>query len=314
MHRLSVLFSVFFSVLSLKVFAAVDCKKIRFSNVGWTDVTASTAIASEILNSLGYETKSTELSVPMTFASLKNKDIDVFLGNWMPTMTADIRPYQLQGSIETVGTILRGAKYTLAVPSYVYDAGVKTFSDLNKFKDKFQGKIYGIESGNDGNRHILDIIKENAFNLNDWKLIESSEQAMLMEVIQATKRNKWIVFLGWEPHPMNKLIKMQYLDGGDKYFGPHDGESTVYINTRKGYSTECPNVIHFFKNFNLTVEDENQMMDMILARKMEPTKAAQKWLKENVPKVEKWLIDVKLSNGTPVKIDELKNKFASLSP
>ena len=42
------------------------------------------------------------LSVPVTYASLKNKDIDVFLGNWMPTMEADIKPYTDDESVETL--------------------------------------------------------------------------------------------------------------------------------------------------------------------------------------------------------------------
>ena len=314
MQRLLIIATFIFGIVSFQSFATTECSRIRFSDVGWTDVAASTAIATEVLRSLGYETKSTELSVPMTFASLKNKDIDIFLGNWMPTMTADIRPYQIQGTIETIGTVLKGAKYTLAVPSYVYNSGVKTFSDLAKFKDKFQGKIYGIESGNDGNRHIQDIIKENAFNLKDWKLIESSEQAMLMEVIQSTKRNKWIVFLGWEPHPMNKVIKMNYLEGGDKYFGPQGGESTVYINSRKNYSKECPNISKFFNNFSLSIEDENHLMSMILDNKMEPNIAAKKWLQANSQKVEKWIVDVKQSNGKSADIKELEKKFATLNP
>lgn len=314
MQRLFFFTYLIFVMFTYHSLANAECSRIRFSNVGWTDITASTAIASEVLKTLGYEINATELSVPMTYVSLKNKDIDIFLGNWMPTMTADIRPYQIQGTVETIGAVLKGAKYTLAVPSYVYNSGVKNFSDIAKFKDKFQGKIYGIESGNDGNRHIQDMINENAFELKGWKLIESSEQAMLMEVIQATKRNKWIVFLGWEPHPMNKIIKMNYLDGGDKYFGPHEGESTVYINSRKNYSKECPNVSKFFNKFNLTIEDENQLMDMILDKKMEPKSAARKWIKANIQKVEKWLINIKQSNGKPIKIEEFEKKLLSLNP
>src|SRR5689334_18587813 len=85
------------------VWAAKGCKVIRFSDVGWTDISATTALASVLLETLGYETKTSPLSVPVTFASLKNQDLDVFLGNWMPTMAADIRPYQLDKSVETVG-------------------------------------------------------------------------------------------------------------------------------------------------------------------------------------------------------------------
>ena len=42
--------------------------------------------------------------------------------------------------------------------------------------------IYGIEPGNDGNRHVIDMIKKNEFGLGGFKLVESSEQGMLAEV------------------------------------------------------------------------------------------------------------------------------------
>ena len=59
-----------------------------------------------------------------------------------------------------VGANLEGAKYTLAVPTYTVDQGLKDFADINKFRDQLGGKIYGIEPGNDGNRLILDMIKD----------------------------------------------------------------------------------------------------------------------------------------------------------
>ncbi|MFH3844485.1 extracellular solute-binding protein, partial [Acinetobacter baumannii] len=38
----------------------------------------------------------------------------------------------------------KGAKYTLAVPQYVYDGGLRSFADIAKFSDKLGNKIYGI--------------------------------------------------------------------------------------------------------------------------------------------------------------------------
>lgn len=131
-----------------------SCGKVRFSDVGWTDITATTALASTVLKALGYEPKAEVLSVPVTYTSLKNKDIDVFLGNWMPTMKADIEPYLADKSVESLGVNLEGAKYTLAVPKYLQEKGLKTFADIAKFKDDLKGEIYGIEPGNDGNRLI----------------------------------------------------------------------------------------------------------------------------------------------------------------
>ena len=107
------------------------------------------------------------------------------------------------------------------MPTYTFDAGLKSFADIAKFKDQLDGKIYGIEPGNDGNRLILDMIKNNTFGLGSFELVESSEQGMLAQVERAVKRKQPIVFLGWEPHPMNSKYDMKYLSGGDDVFGPN---------------------------------------------------------------------------------------------
>lgn len=117
---------------------ANQCETVRFADVGWTDITATTAVTTELLKGLGYKTKTDLLSVPVTYSSMANGDIDIFLGNWMPTMEGDIAKYRDAGTVETVKANLVGAKYTLAVPKYVYDAGVKSFADLEKHADKFK--------------------------------------------------------------------------------------------------------------------------------------------------------------------------------
>ena len=45
---------------------AEGCDTVRFSDVGWTDITATTAATSLVLEGLGYETDVKVLSVPIT--------------------------------------------------------------------------------------------------------------------------------------------------------------------------------------------------------------------------------------------------------
>lgn len=274
-----------------------SCKTVRFSDVGWTDITATTATASVILEALGYEPEVQVLSVPVTYASLKNKDIDVFLGNWMPTMEADIKPYIEDKSVETVVTNLEGAKYTLAVPSYTFEKGLKSFQDIAKFKDDLDGKIYGIEPGNDGNRLILDMIEKDQFGLKDFELVESSEAGMLSAVMRATRSKEDVVFLGWAPHPMNTNIDMEYLSGGDEVFGPNYGGATVHTNVRAGYTTECPNIGKFLQNLVFSLDMENEIMGAILDEGKEPNDAAAEWLKANPQALEPWLAGVTTFDG-----------------
>jgi len=274
-----------------------SCKPVRFSDVGWTDITATTAATSVVLEGLGYDPSATVLSVPVTYASLKNKDMDVFLGNWMPTMEADIKPYRDDGSVESVTRNLVGAKYTLAVNKMAADMGVADFADINKIRDKIDSKIYGIEPGNDGNRLIQDMIAKNAFDLKGFEVVESSEQGMLAQVSRADRKKEPVVFLGWEPHPMNANFELVYLSGGDDYFGPNFGGAEVFTNTRSGYVKECPNVGKLLQNLEFTLAMENEIMGAILDDGQDPNKAAAAWLKKHPNTYKKWLDGVTTFDG-----------------
>jgi glycine betaine/proline transport system substrate-binding protein len=215
----------------------------------------------------------------------------------MPTMEADIKPYQEKGTVETVVTNLEGAKYTLAVPSYTYDAGLKSFQDIARFKDKLGNKIYGIEAGNDGNRVVLDMISENKFDTAGFELVESSEAGMLAAVQKAVGSRQDVVFLGWEPHPMNANIDMKYLEGGDDVFGPNYGGATVLTNVRAGYTAECPNMGAFLKNLVFSLQMENEIMGAILNDGADPKAAATAWLKANPDAITPWLEGVTTFDG-----------------
>jgi len=277
----------------------VTCQTVRFSDVGWTDVTATTALVTQLLRSIGYSPTVTVLSVPVTFASVQNNDIDVFLGNWMPAQEADRARYVEDGSVVVIGPNLTGAKYTLAVPAYTYAAGLRDFKDIQRFAPALNESIYGIEPGNDGNRHVLEMLKQSQFGLGGFKLIESSEQGMLAQVERAYRDKKPIVFLAWEPHPMNMRFDLKYLAGGDEVFGPNFGGATIYTVTRKGYSAECPNMGRLLANLKFTLRGESEMMAAILDRHEAPEIAATEWLKANPTATKAWLEGVLTFEGRP---------------
>jgi glycine betaine/proline transport system substrate-binding protein len=294
-------FSAAISGLTVNAMAAepAACGTVRFADVGWTDITATTATASVLLKALGYQTDIKVLSVPVTYQSLKNKDIDVFLGNWMPTQEADVRPYLTEKTVESYGPNLVGAKYTLATNAKGAELGIKDFKDIAAHADALGGKIYGIEPGNDGNRLILGMIEKDTFGLKKLEVVESSEQGMLAQVARADKASEPVVFLGWEPHPMNANFKLTYLTGGDDVFGPNFGGAEVYTNIRAGYTQECTNVGAFIKNLKFSLPMENQIMGGILNDSEEPEVAATTWLKANGAAIEPWLAGVTTKDGKP---------------
>jgi glycine betaine/proline transport system substrate-binding protein len=271
-----------------------SCKTVRFADVGWTDIQVTTGAATIVLEALGYTTDVKTVSVPVALATMKNKDIDVFLGNWMPSMSVELAPYSAEKSVDTVGLNLEGAGYGLVVPQYVADAGVKSLADIGAHKDQFKGKIFGIEPGDDGNRIVGELIADPKNNLAGFELVESSEVGMLTEAEKAMAKNEWIIFLGWTPHPVMANMKIAYLDGmGDSGFG----SANVYTLSRAGYASECANVGKFVGNLKFDLAMESAMMKPVLDDSVDPKVSALAWLKANPEAVKPWLAGVTTIDG-----------------
>lgn len=275
-----------------------SCKAVRMSDPGWTEIGVINGIAGIMFDALGYQTESKTLALPVTFASMKSKDIDVFVGNWMPSQGADIQPYLDDKSVENLSVNLEGAGYGIVVPQYVADAGVKSITDIQAHKDKFGGKFFGIEPGNDGNRSILKIISEPQNNLAGFELVESSEAGMLTEAEKAMKNNEWILFLAWTPHPVFGEMKIHYVDGVNSYgFGP----ATVYTNARAGWAAECPNAAKMMSNFKFDLKMVGGMMAPVLKDGKDQKVVAAEWVRANPDLVNKWLEGVTTIDGGDAK-------------
>jgi glycine betaine/proline transport system substrate-binding protein len=274
-----------------------SCKMVRFAEIGWADIAATTGVAMTLSEGLGYQTRKIMASVPIAFTGVQKGQIDVFLGYWAPSMDAVIEPFTKDDGVKVLPTAnLEGAKYTLAVPTYLAEAGLKSFQDIAKFKKELDGKIYGIEPGNDGNLLIEKMIKEDQFGMGDFRMVESSEAGMLVQVQRAVRKNKPVVFLGWAPHPMNTQFDITYLSGGDDVFGPDYGAAKVYTVVPPDYEARCPNMGKLLNNLQFSVEIESQLMEKVL-EKEDPAEVAKNWIKANPEALDKWLAGVTTYDG-----------------
>ena len=294
MQKLSTVVSAALLLSATHVYADARCETVKMADPGWSDIAATNAIAGFLLSGMGYKAKVDTLAVPITYGGLKDGQVDVFLGNWMPAHQGFYDKFVANGDVVQLAKNLEGTEFTLAVPDYVWEAGVHDFADLNKFADKFDKKIYGIGSGAPANLSLKEIIQKNDFDLGQWKLIESSEQAMLAEVSRAVKRERFVTFLGWTPHPMNVQLKMRYLKGGEKYFGD---TGSVYTLTRKGYAQACPNVAKLLTNLKFTQDMENSIMAEVVNNKVSNSEAAKAWIKANPAVLDTWLEGVETLDG-----------------
>lgn len=276
---------------------AESCKKVRFVDIGWSDITATTALATTVFEGLGYSTSTTIASVPISLAGLRSKQIDVSLGYWSPVQDAMIEPMVKAKSLSMLPLPnLSGAKATLAVPAYAAEAGLKGFADIAKFHKELDGKILGIEAGSSANAKLQSMIDKNEMGLGNFKLVQSSEAGMLAEVQRAIRQKRPVVFVGWEPHPMNIQMQIAYLTGGDAFFGPNFGEARVNTLVANDYIERCPNAGKLLTNLVFTTDIENRLMVPIMDKVL-PTKAAKDFLKQNPEVLTKWLAGVKTVDG-----------------
>jgi glycine betaine/proline transport system substrate-binding protein len=275
-----------------------ECKVVKISDLGWTDIALTNATAEFLLKSMGYEPQQMLLALNVTYESLKNREIDVFQGNWRPVQDTDYKAYFDNGWVVVATTNLEGAKYTLAVPRYAAEGGLRSFDDLQTFADKLGHMLYGIEPGS--NQPLLDMVEKKAHGLDgDWQVVESSEAGMLSQVKRAIANKEWIAFMGWQPHPMNINMEMDYLSGGDAEFGPNFGSATVRTLLRQGYPEDCPNVTALFRNLVFDIDYENQGMDLIMGKQMEAADAARQMMAKHPEKLERWLSGVTTIDGQP---------------
>jgi len=274
-----------------------SCKQVRFAEIGWADIAATTGVAMTLSEGLGYQPHKIMASVPIAFTGVQKGQIDVFLGYWAPSMDAVIEPFLKSNGVKVLEKAnLEGAKYTLAVPTYAAEAGLKSFQDIAKFKDQLGGKIYGIEPGNDGNLLIEGMIKGDKYGLGGFRMVESSEAGMLVQISRAVKRKEPVVFLGWAPHPMNTQYDITYLSGGDDVFGPDFGAAKVYTVVPADYQARCGNVGKLLNNLQFSVEIESQLMEKVLAKE-DPQSVAKEWLKANPQILDQWLAGVTTYDG-----------------
>ncbi|WP_442964349.1 glycine betaine ABC transporter substrate-binding protein [Pseudomonas sp. KNUC1026] len=110
--------------MSAGAWAEDSCSPVKMADPGWSDIAATNAITSFLLEGMGYQVKVDSLAVPITYGGLRDGQVDVFLGNWMPAQQGFHDQFIANGKVVQLAKNLEGTEFTLAVPDYVYNAGV----------------------------------------------------------------------------------------------------------------------------------------------------------------------------------------------
>jgi glycine betaine/proline transport system substrate-binding protein len=96
----------------------VENAELKLLYVAWDDVIASTHVAENALESIGYEVDLVQVDAGPMWAGVSNGNGDAIVGAWLPTTHADYYE-EFKGQFEDLGSNLHGTKLGLVVPSYM---------------------------------------------------------------------------------------------------------------------------------------------------------------------------------------------------
>lgn len=254
-------------------------KKVKLGYVNWAEGIAMTNLAKVVLEEkMGYKVEMTEADPGVIFTSLAEGDTDAFLDGWLP-VTHKSYMDKYKDKLLDLGISFKGAKIGLVVPK---DTDINSIEELKANKDKFNGKIIGIDAG----AGIMETTKKavSEYGL-DMELMEGSEPAMLTMLKDAIDKKQPIVITGWSPHWKFAKWDLKFLEDPKNVYGKAED---IHKLARLGLDKDMPEVAEFLKNFTM---DEKQLGDLMaaIADGKKPSEAAKEWMNNNEDVVNSWI-------------------------
>ncbi|MGM0858997.1 MAG: ABC transporter substrate-binding protein [Pseudomonadota bacterium] len=274
--------------------AQAEGDAVRFGTPQWPGATVKSEVARQLLETLGYDTSLREASASIILEGMAIGDLDVNMALWRPSQSGMLDPRVEAGELIEVTKNIDGARFQLAVPEYVWDAGVQSMADLAEHAERFDRTFYGIEPGNVGNELMQNAIDDGTYGLDDWRVAASSETGMMSQVESDIRNEQWVAFLGWEPHWMNVDYDIRYLEDPENLWGDASSVSTVVASD---FAERHPNVIAFLDNMVVPIAVQDKWV-YAYSREDQPLEAvAANWIQSHPERINAWLEGVTTADG-----------------
>jgi glycine betaine/proline transport system substrate-binding protein len=257
---------------------AADQPPVRIGWVNWSDTEITVKLATLALeDQLKQPVKLVMADIGIQFQAMANGNIDLIPMVWLPgTHQAFWDKYK--DKLEDLGVLYEG-RIGMAVPTSIPVSELSSVEDLNKpgIREKLAGQILTSEVGN--GQYKLTVKAIEAYKLDGYKMVASSEAGMLSELDRNLKRNKWSLINAWSPHWMFSKYSLRYLDDPKKMFG---GTEQIHAVARKGFSREYPQVASFFGHYSIPKADLEKLM--MQAKESSADKAVADYYAANKPR------------------------------
>ncbi|GAA0591809.1 glycine betaine ABC transporter substrate-binding protein [Virgibacillus siamensis] len=249
----------------------------------WAETIAVANMWKIVLEDKGYDVELTSVTKGALYSGLADGSIDVNLEVWLPHTD---KPYVSRYKDEIVkhDRWYKNTRLGLAVPEYM---DIDSMAQLNANKEKFNGKIIGIEPGASLMKMSDKAVQK--YNL-DYNLIESSGPSMTAQLKKKYDEKEPIVVTLWNPHWAFAVWDLKYLDDPKNVYGEADN---VFWYSRKGFKKEFPKVTKSLDQWNMSHEQLASLMNVIRKNDNQPKKGAAKWIENHQELVEKWAGGIK---------------------
>lgn len=249
--------------------------------VNWAEGIAYTNLAKVVLeDKMDYEVEITSAGVGPAYTAVAKSDADAFMETWLPTLHADYIE-QYKEDIIDLGKVYEGTQSGLVVPAYVE---VDKISELNAAKEKFDGKIIGIDAGAGIMKTTNEVIED--YNL-DYELVQSSGPAMTSALMKAYENEEPIIVTGWKPHWMFGRFDLKFLQQDEDMMKWKTG--AIHIMGRKNLKEDKPELATFLSNMYLTDTELADLMVKINNSDKSKEEVAREWLANNEDVINEWI-------------------------
>jgi|SRR5699024_8705933 len=232
-----------------------------------------------ILEEEGYNVEIQEAEVGILYQALSTGDIDVFVDVWRPNLHESYLE-EYDDTFETVGVFFSDMPLGIAVPTYMED--INTIEDLAENADLFDNELYAIEPGS-GMALTTDKMVED-YEMDDFKIINSSTAAMLAQIETTIDNEEPIVFNAWRPHPMFVRFDIKFLEDPQDTWKLDD----IEIGATPEFAEESPTANTLYSNMNLSIDMVEKWL-VSMDENKDPRELAETWVEENQETVDDWL-------------------------
>ncbi|SDL78421.1 glycine betaine ABC transporter substrate-binding protein [Halarsenatibacter silvermanii] len=259
----------------------------------WPGIQVKNEVIRQVLGTLGYDFETEFLGQPMIYEGMSQGEIDFYLGSWMPE-EAGMREGHEEG-YEVISTQLDDAVYMSAVPEYVYEAGVQCHSDIAEHAEKFDHTLHAGAHGEGADEILTRAVEEDIYGLEGWEIVNADWPATVAEAEQAIEDEEWIIFPGWQPHWMNVLLDVEYLDDPKNIWG--EDSSVIENLVHPDLQERAPQLYQILENFQIESDHQSRWVFEYDQEDREMEKIAEEWIEDNLDTVADWLEGAYAENG-----------------